>query len=793
MQRQLTLALDLARMVAWNWDPTHHHMEITGNLADIYGLPAAEYAQKRLAVIHPEDIDSHLERVNAAMAVGTAYRSEFRIIRPDNGQLAWIEERATPILDTGGHLQKLSGILLDVTERKMAEDALNAAKVGAEEAARRTTILQRVTGALTPMLAAADVARIIVAQSAAALAASAAAVYLPEADGQWLTIAGSIGYPEVVLRAVQRLPVSASLPGSDVFREGQPLWLGSNDELVEHYPALASARSATHNEAVAVIPLAIEGHTLGVLALSFAEARPFEPADRDLLLTLAGQCAQALDRTRLYEAEKQARRQLHTDQLQASEARLLALVNSVQDYAIFMLNPDGRVANWNTGAARIKGYQPDEIIGQHFSRFYSDDDRSRGVPERGLAAALSAGRYEAEGWRVRKDGTRFWANVVITPVYNEQGNLMGFAKVTRDLTERRQAEEHIRESERRLAEAQHMARLGSWHWDVAANIVSLSDEMYRIYGLKPRSEQVSYETFMDYVHPDDRERVQGSISRTLQDHQPFTLDHRIVLADGAERMLQAHVAAEVDNNRRLIAITGTGQDITERKEIEDELEQSRERLRQLAAHLEVAREEERARMAREIHDELGGMLTGLKMDVVQMRRAGQGLEPRTLGKLEDFTVAIDQAVQTVRRIASDLRPAVLDDFGLVAAMEWQLGEFERRSGINCDWQSDIKTIEVNKDVATAVFRIFQESLTNVARHALATQVAVSIVTADGHITLQIRDNGRGITREQLQGSSSLGLPGMRERVALLGGHLVIDGSPGQGTNVLVRIPLPASE
>jgi PAS domain S-box-containing protein len=410
-----------------------------------------------------------------------------------------------------------------------------------------------------------------------------------------------------------------------------------------------------------------------------------------------------------------------------------------------------------------------------------------------LTTAVAAGRYEAEGWRIRKDGTRFWANVVITPVYNELGSLMGFAKVTRDLTERRQAEEQYRQSERRLAEAQHMARLGSWHWDVLANVVTWSDEMYRIYGLEPRAESVTYETFLAYVHPDDREWVHGSIGRTLQEHRPFAFDHRIIRADGVERILLANGAAEVNAEGQLIAITGTGQDITERKEIEEQLEQSREHLRLLAAHLEVAREEERARMAREIHDELGGMLTGLKMDVAQMRRAGKGLDARTVAKLEDFSVAIDQAVHTVRRIASDLRPAVLDDFGLLAAMEWQLGEFERRSGITCVWQTELKSIEVNKDVATAVFRLFQESLTNVARHALATRVVVSIDADKGHLILQVRDNGRGITTEQLRGTASLGLPGMRERVDLLGGDLLIEGSPGQGTNVRVRIPLLVSE
>ncbi|MEP7357552.1 MAG: PAS domain S-box protein, partial [Anaerolineales bacterium] len=506
------------------------------------------------------------------------------------------------------------------------------------------------------------------------------------------------------------------------------------------------------------------------------------------LMALGRQAAQALERIRLYEIEQH----LHTAQVTAIETRFRTLVNSVQDYAIFMLDPDGRVANWNSGAVRIKGYTADEIVGQHFSRFYTDGDQAKGLPQRGLAGALAAGRYESEGWRVRKDGTRFWANVVITPVYAEAGELLGFAKVTRDLTERRKAEEQYRQSERRLAEAQHLARLGSWHWDIPANVVTWSDEMYRIYGLNPQAEVMTYDTLVGFAHPDDRDRLHTTITRTLNDHRPFAFDYRIVRTDGTVRTLQARGEAMLDPDGRLLAVAGTGQDITERKEIEDQLQLSRERLRQLSAHVEVAREEERARMAREIHDELGGMLTGLKMDVAQMRRGSKGLEARDIAKLEDFSVALDQAVQTVRRIASDLRPAVLDDFGLLAAMEWQLGEFERRSGIVCHWRSELKTVDLPRDDITGVFRIFQESLTNVARHAGATEVTVTVRGDARHMELQVQDNGRGITAEQSQGSQSLGLAGMRERVVLLAGELVIDGRPEQGTRVLVRLPLTPS-
>jgi len=262
-----------------------------------------------------------------------------------------------------------------------------------------------------------------------------------------------------------------------------------------------------------------------------------------------------------------------------------------------------------------------------------------------------------------------------------------------------------------------------------------------------------------------------------------------VRPDGSVRTLQAQGRLVENSKGELVAMAGTGQDITERKQIEEEVGRSHQQLRRLSAHLEGAREDERARMAREIHDELGGTLTGLKMDLAQLRRAAGTLDARALEKLDAFAQAIDQSVETVRRIASELRPAILDDFGLLAAMEWHLGEFERRSGLKCTWSCSIDDLQLPAEAAIAVYRVFQESLTNVARHAAARQVAVSVNASDGRLVLQVTDDGRGISREEVLGTKSLGLTGMRERIGLLGGKLDIEGAPGQGTTVLVELPL----
>jgi signal transduction histidine kinase len=219
------------------------------------------------------------------------------------------------------------------------------------------------------------------------------------------------------------------------------------------------------------------------------------------------------------------------------------------------------------------------------------------------------------------------------------------------------------------------------------------------------------------------------------------------------------------------------------------LARSREALRQLSTHLQDIREQERKHMAREIHDELGQELTGLKMDIMVLRRSLTKHEPKLLDNVDQVIASVDTTIQTVRRLATELRPGILDDFGLPAAIEWQLEEFERRAGIHTRLDKKVDLVNLAPDSRTAVFRIFQETLTNVARHANATEVAVELEERDGCLRLCVHDNGRGITDEELAGTRSLGLLGMRERVRLLAGEIIFAGVPGKGTRVLVTVPL----
>ena len=235
-------------------------------------------------------------------------------------------------------------------------------------------------------------------------------------------------------------------------------------------------------------------------------------------------------------------------------------------------------------------------------------------------------------------------------------------------------------------------------------------------------------------------------------------------------------------------ILGTLLDVTEQRRGEERLKRSQEGLRALAARLQFAREEERAHIAREVHDELGQALTGIKFEISRLVKAAASQE--TLKQsMDSMNRLVDGTIQTVRRIATELRPGVLDDLGLVAAIEWQARDFQNRTGIECEISLPSEDFPLDRDRSTAVFRIFQETLTNVIRHAKATKVSVSLQNQATSLVLEVQDNGRGITDATVQHPKSLGLLGMRERVIPFGGEFHISGSPGMGTRVVVQFPL----
>lgn len=359
----------------------------------------------------------------------------------------------------------------------------------------------------------------------------------------------------------------------------------------------------------------------------------------------------------------------------------------------------------------------------------------------------------------------------------------------------RGAEVALQQSEERFRQMAESIQEIFWMRDLEKNkILYVSPSYEKIWGRSCRSLYEEPASFIESIYPEDRPQVLAAMKKI-----PFELgelEYRIVHPDGSIRWIRDRAFPIRNEKGEIYRISGVAEEITKRKRAEEELMRSRQQLRNLAARLESVREMERAWISREIHDELGQIFTSVKYEIALSRKLAEkigGLAAEGRSSLDEKLLSalnlVEGAIKTVRRIATELRPGILDDLGLMAALEWQASEFQQRTGIDCRLRSDLQEIRLNREGATAVFRIIQEILTNIARHSGATQVQIRIKEKEGNLLLEIKDNGRGISEEEISDPKSLGLLGMRERALLLGGETRISGTPHKGTQINVKIPL----
>jgi len=598
---------------------------------------------------------------------------------------------------------------------------------------------------------------------------------------------------------------------------------------------------------------------------------------------------------------------------QASESRWKLLVSSVKDYAILLLDPKGRVLTWNAGAQAIKGYSQNEIIGRPVTIFYTPEQIESGEPRRNLEMAERLGRHYSEGWRVRKDGTRFWAEIVFTALYSEDHQLQAFVKITRDMTEQKIAREKIA-YQARLIEDSSDAMLST---DTAFRIVSWNKAAQGLYGysaqeavgvvfgellrnqtdervrhtireelrekgywrgevvvITKKNEALDIALSMSATHDDkdvlngyvivcrdmtERVRAETRLQQFNQLLEQQVNEKTAELREIFERVTDAFIAFDRDGNvvyinsraeeiyrnrgldilgkniwaggaptvnstfaehfRRAMALqqdqhyeiysTALGlwlechmypspnglsqffRDITEQRQVQQQLETSNEELRALASHLQDIREEERAAIAREVHDQLGQQLTGLKMDLSWIGKKLQtGDTSGSQKKIGTTIQLLDDTIRTVRKIATELRPGILDDLGLPAAIEWQSQEFQKRSGIRAVFRTNITEPGIDPSQAIGLFRICQEALTNVARHSEAKNVFITLKKEANRLLLQIADDGKGIAPDRRDAPKTLGILGMKERAIMMGGRLEMASQAGEGLTLAVTVPLP---
>ena len=358
-----------------------------------------------------------------------------------------------------------------------------------------------------------------------------------------------------------------------------------------------------------------------------------------------------------------------------------------------------------------------------------------------------------------------------------------------EVAEREKAQVALQRREAFLYQAQEIAHLGSFERDARTGEERWSDEFYRILGYAPGAFPPSHQLFVERVHRDDVARLRRAAEMAANSTAGYGVEVRIVRPSGEERSVSLRARLERGHDGVVVRSVGTLYDSTEQKQIEARVEQSRQQLRSLAAHLISVRERERASVAKEIHDDVGQIVAAVRMDLAAVQRKLGPDNRQHQERIEDAIRLLGGVVKTVQRVMSELHPPVLEGVGLAAAIEWQLEQFQKRTGICCEFVCEVEGIELSAEGNLALFRVAQEALSNVAHHARATAAGVRLARTRDWLELEITDNGRGISEAEVQGQHSFGILGMHERVQVVGGEIQIRAADGGGTRVQVRIPI----
>jgi two-component system sensor histidine kinase UhpB len=346
----------------------------------------------------------------------------------------------------------------------------------------------------------------------------------------------------------------------------------------------------------------------------------------------------------------------------------------------------------------------------------------------------------------------------------------------------------ISDPEKHLRETQKLAHVGSWECDVACAVIQWSDEHFEIFGVNRADFKPTLPGILAYVHPRDAQRVADLFSHALEHHLPFACEYRVTKPDGHECVISARGAWDSERPGAASRMYGTAQDITERRQTEDALQLANKRVRALATRVVQAQESERMRIARELHDEIGQALAAVQIGLHGLKRLSTSDE--LLAEVAKCTAVAERALDQVRSLSINLRPPHLDDLGLEAALRWFVREHCNEAGPSCSFESEGFPADLSPDVSIACFRVAQEALTNVVRHAAATEVVVTLRCSEDELALCIEDNGRGFDVQSMQAlSGSIGLLGMQERATLAGGRLEIASGAQGGTRVSAYVPL----
>ncbi len=476
------------------------------------------------------------------------------------------------------------------------------------------------------------------------------------------------------------------------------------------------------------------------------------------------------------------------------ERKLVEARDRAQNYLdivgamMVVIHADQSVILINKKGCEVLGYPEDEIVGKNwFDNFLPahNQDPVRVVFNELIRGEIDPVEYFENPVLTKGGEERIirWHNTIIR---DDDGTISGTLSSGEDITELQRGLEALQESEERFRAAFEQSLNSLVLIDPGTgDIVKCNRKAYETLGYTFEEFQTLNLSDIDAVEtPADVLAHMDKINREGSDE--FETKHRTK----TDEILDVIVYSTVIRYHNKTLLLSNWYNITERKRTERELQKSREQLRELAAHLQSVREDERTSIAREIHDELGQVLTALKMDLSWLEGKLSTEQDSLADKVRSMKDLTDTTIQTIKRISTELRPGILDDLGLFAAVEWQTEEFQNRTGITCNVTLEPDEFNLDEKLSTAIFRIFQEALTNVARHSHATMVDIFMHQQAEKLVFMIKDDGTGIRDGEISSPRSFGLISMRERCISLGGDIHISGRNGRGTTVAVSIPLP---
>jgi PAS domain S-box-containing protein len=617
-------------------------------------------------------------------------------------------------------------------------------------------------------------------------------ILLLDPDGIHVRHGAARDLPEAFIRRVDGEPIGprAGSCGTAAFRR-EPVIVEdiATDPLWDDYRELALRHDLRASWSTPIFDA--QGLVLGTFAMYFRA--PGRPEAQHLRLINISTHIAAIAITRHQRVEA----------LRASEERLrLALSGGNVD--IWEYDVDSGYLRWHGGLKVILGWPPDveELTLNALVDAIHPEDRQT-VQAVFQDSFVQRSGHDVEFRVIDADASLHWFVSKGRSECDPTGKTVRVRGVALEITERKRAEEEIQRREVQLVEAQSIARLGSYEWDLRTNTVRRSEELYRIFGLLPHEFNPSYEGYLARVHPEDRSTTKELIDRSFGDRRPFDFEERIVQPDGSIRVLHSQGQWTFDDTQRPVKLVGICQDITERKQVEQQLRAANAALAQeltdrtraekeiqaLTARLITAQEEERTRLASELHDDLSQQIATLSIAASNLKKDIAPENEGAWAQSERIQQKLLQLAESVRRLSHNLHPAVLEYSGLGAALKSYCSEFSTLTGMTVSFRAEGSFEGLPPSVTLCLYRIAQEALQNVLKHAQVDRAQLVIVRSVGSVNLTVSDEGIGVDPLSTSIPHGLGLVNIKERTRLVNGVLTIESQPSRGTTLSVRVPI----